>query len=144
MVPVYAMMAFFTDSKFTRSALLNSSVLYGTLAALYAITLVAAWQAGLGSAVGAVAAAVRSAAESGALGSLDLTPVSSLFGQPLATLLTWLHLLTLDVVMAREVALDGLRTGVATSHSVLLCFFFGPTGLLSHALTRLLQGSGRS
>jgi hypothetical protein len=23
---------------------------------------------------------------------------------------------------------------------VLLCFFFGPTGLLSHALTRLLTG----
>jgi hypothetical protein len=43
----------------------------------------------------------------------------------------------------REVALDGLRSGVPAAHSVLLCFFFGPTGLLSHALTRLLLGGGR-
>lgn len=44
----------------------------------------------------------------------------------------------------REIALDGLRAGVATGHSVLLCFFFGPTGLLSHAITRLVMGRGRA
>ena len=48
-----------------------------------------------------------------------------------------------SVRACREVALDGLRTGVPTSLSVLLCFFFGPTGLLTHALAKLLYGGGR-
>lgn len=46
--------------------------------------------------------------------------------------------------MRREVALDGLRCGVPTAPSVLLCFFFGPTGLLSHALLKRLSSGGSS
>ncbi|PNH08787.1 Histone H2A [Tetrabaena socialis] len=140
MVPVYALLAFFANTKLTRSTLLNSSVLYLGLALLYAATLAAAWQAGLGAGLAKVAAAVQAAAPSPA--SLDLSPLAEMFAQPLVTLLAWVHLLALDVLMAREVALDGIRSGVATTHSVLLCFFFGPTGLLSHALTRLCSGRG--
>ncbi|KAG2429303.1 hypothetical protein HXX76_011071 [Chlamydomonas incerta] len=141
LVPVYALMAFAPGSKLTRDALLNSPALYGLLAAAYVATFAAAWQAGLGASLGAMWEAGRAAVVAGSPAALDLRPLAAMFGQPLVTLLAWLHLLTLDVVMAREIALDGLRTGVATAHSVLLCFFFGPTGLISHALTRLVSGA---
>jgi hypothetical protein len=36
----------------------------------------------------------------------------------------------------REVWRDGLRHGVLTAHSVILCFMFGPTGILSHMMTK--------
>ncbi len=32
--------------------------------------------------------------------------------------------------------MDGLTHGVATGHSVVLCFMFGPLGVLSHMITR--------
>lgn len=40
--------------------------------------------------------------------------------------------------MCRAVMGDGLSCEVPTAHSVLLCFMFGPLGLLSHVLTRWL------
>ena len=36
----------------------------------------------------------------------------------------------------REVWVDGLTHRVATGHSVILCFMFGPLGVLSHMITR--------
>lgn len=40
------------------------------------------------------------------------------------------------MLACREVWLDGLKHGVATGHSVILCFMFGPLGILSHMVTR--------
>nr|BCL66080.1 hypothetical protein [Volvox africanus] len=141
MVPIYGLMAFFPTLRLTRDLLFNSYAVYVGLSLLYATTLVGAWQAGLGTALAGVVSSVHSAAlAGGAITALDLSPLAAMFSQPLVTLLSWLHLLALDALMAREVALDGIRTSTPTAHSVLLCFFFGPTGLLSHALTRLLRG----
>ena len=39
------------------------------------------------------------------------------------------------VVTCRHVYLDGLKKQVFTAHSIILCFMFGPTGLLSHMFT---------
>ncbi|KAG2492657.1 hypothetical protein HYH03_009072 [Edaphochlamys debaryana] len=144
MVPIYLLLAFAPGAKITRSWVLESPLLLLVLAGLYAATLAAAWPAGLGASMGAVSAALKAAWVAGpaALPSLDLSPLAAMFAQPLVTLLAWLHLLALDILMAREVALDGLRTGVLTTHSVLLCFFFGPTGLISHAVTRALAKLG--
>ena len=36
----------------------------------------------------------------------------------------------------REVWMDGLKHGTATGHSVILCFMFGPLGILSHMATK--------
>ena len=36
----------------------------------------------------------------------------------------------------RSVFLSGLSERVPTGHSVVLCFMFGPLGVLSHTLTR--------
>lgn len=38
--------------------------------------------------------------------------------------------------MGRWIYFDGMRNGVWTAHSLALAFFFGPTGIVSHLLTR--------
>ncbi len=40
------------------------------------------------------------------------------------------------MLACREVWLDGLKHGVATGHSIVLCFMFGPLGILSHMMTK--------
>lgn len=54
------------------------------------------------------------------------------------TCLAWTHLVLLDLFQARYVYIDGQRHGVPTRHSLVLCFMFGPVGLLSHMVTRTL------
>eukprot|EP00891_Asterochloris_glomerata_P001238 jgi/Astpho2/1238/e_gw1.00023.74.1_t len=70
--------------------------------------------------------------------SVQVSRIASLFARADVTALSWLHLALMDAFAAREVFLDGLRHDVFTSHSVLLCFMFGPTGLLSHWLTKCI------
>lgn len=60
------------------------------------------------------------------------------------TCLAWLHLLLLDLFQARYVFMDGLRRRIPTRHSLVLCFMFGPIGLLSHLLTERLIVRRRS
>ena len=40
------------------------------------------------------------------------------------------------VLYCREVWRDGVKHGIATGHSIILCFMFGPLGMLSHMVTR--------
>jgi len=54
----------------------------------------------------------------------------------------WSHVLTWDLFVGRWIWLDGLRRGVFTSHSVLLCNLIGPPGLLLHLATSILSGKG--
>ena len=54
----------------------------------------------------------------------------------------WSHVLTWDVLVGRWIWLDGLRRGIFTAHSVLLCNLIGPPGLLLHWLTCLVTGKG--
>jgi len=52
----------------------------------------------------------------------------------------WSHVLTWDLFVGRWIWLDGLRRGVFTPHSVLLCNLIGPPGLLLHWATCLVTG----
>ena len=52
------------------------------------------------------------------------------------------HVLTWDLFVGRWIWLDGLRRGIFTSHSVLLCNLIGPPGLLLHWATCLVSGKG--
>mmetsp|Transcript_34906 Transcript_34906/g.74462 ORF Transcript_34906/g.74462 Transcript_34906/m.74462 type:complete len:260 (+) Transcript_34906:62-841(+) len=54
----------------------------------------------------------------------------------------WSHVLTWDLFVGRWIWLDGLKRGIFTSHSVLLCNLIGPPGLLLHWLTCTLTGKG--
>ena len=69
--------------------------------------------------------------------------LASNMSAPLSLSATWVHLLTLDLFVARAVYLDGLARGVPTRHSLVLCMMFGPLGYLLHyatvALVRALR-----
>lgn len=54
----------------------------------------------------------------------------------------WSHVLTWDLFVGRWIWLDGLRRGIFTPHSVLLCNLIGPPGLLLHWATCLVSGKG--
>lgn len=54
----------------------------------------------------------------------------------------WSHVLTWDLFVGRWIWLDGLKRGIFTRHSVLLCNLIGPPGLILHFLTCLVTGKG--
>jgi len=54
----------------------------------------------------------------------------------------WSHVLTWDLFIGRWIWLDGIKRGVFTSHSVLLCNLIGPPGFLLHLATCLVTGKG--
>jgi hypothetical protein len=54
----------------------------------------------------------------------------------------WTGRLTWDLFVGRYIWLDGVRRGIFTRHSVLLCNLIGPPGLLLHFLTCLFVGKG--
>jgi len=52
----------------------------------------------------------------------------------------WVHLLVVDLFMARALYLDSYRNSmrVPMKHTILLCWMFGPIGLLSHVVTKAI------
>lgn len=54
----------------------------------------------------------------------------------------WSHVLTWDLFVGRWIWLDGLKRGIFTPHSVLLCNLIGPPGFLLHCATCLVTGKG--
>jgi hypothetical protein len=66
----------------------------------------------------------------------QLADVARLFSQEQVALTGWVHFLVLDLFMGRWIYWEGQRTGVWTLHSLVLCLFAGPLGLLSHIVTR--------
>ncbi|MGG6293990.1 ABA4-like family protein [Leptolyngbya sp. AN02str] len=65
----------------------------------------------------------------------DLATIASLFSNPSIAATGWIHFLVMDLFVGRWIYLEGQRTGVWTVHSLALCLFAGPMGLLSHIIT---------
>jgi hypothetical protein len=65
-----------------------------------------------------------------------LTELAQLFSDPAITATGWVHFLVMDLFVGRWIYQDGLRSGTWTIHSLVLCLFAGPMGLLSHLVTR--------
>ena len=71
-----------------------------------------------------------------------LSAIAAMFERPAAAAAFWVHLLALDLLVARFVLQDGQRrrpgdrTPVAPA--LVACMMFGPTGLMVHAATRRL------
>jgi hypothetical protein len=61
--------------------------------------------------------------------------IAGFFADPVAAATGWTHFLVMDLFVGRWVYLEGQRTGVFTAHSIALCLFAGPIGLLSHLIT---------
>lgn len=70
-----------------------------------------------------------------ALANPTLADIARFFGDERAAATGWTHFLVMDLFVGRWVYWEGQRTGVWTVHSIALCLFAGPLGLLSHILT---------
>ena len=68
----------------------------------------------------------------------QLSAVARLFSNETIAATGWVHFLVMDLFVGRWIYLEGQRTGVWTIHSLLLCLFAGPFGLLSHIATAQL------
>lgn len=67
-----------------------------------------------------------------------LSDLARLFSDPRVTATGWVHFLVFDLFVGRWIYLEGQRTGVWTRHSLALCLFAGPIGLLSHIVTQAI------
>jgi hypothetical protein len=73
-----------------------------------------------------------------ALSNPKLADIAHFFSDERAAATGWAHFLVLDLFVGRWIYWEGQRTNVWTAHSLVLCLFAGPVGLLSHILTVLL------
>lgn len=74
-----------------------------------------------------------------ALSNPQLADIARFFADETATATGWVHFLVMDLFVGRWIYLEGQRTGVWTFHSLALCLFAGPMGLLSHILTNSIS-----
>ena len=70
-----------------------------------------------------------------ALANPQLADIARFFAEEKAAATGWIHFLVLDLFVGRWVYWEGQKTGIWTIHSITLCLFAGPLGLLSHILT---------
>lgn len=70
-----------------------------------------------------------------ALSNPQLTDIARFFADEKAAATGWIHFLVMDLFVGRYIYLQGQKTGIWTIHSLALCLFAGPLGLLSHILT---------
>ncbi len=70
-----------------------------------------------------------------ALSNPQLADIAQFFASERIAATGWIHFLVLDLFVGRWIYWEGQRTGVWTVHSLILCLFAGPIGLLSHILT---------
>ena len=70
-----------------------------------------------------------------ALSNPQLADIARFFADETAAATGWIHFLVMDLFVGRWIYLEGQKTGIWTFHSLSLCLFAGPLGLLSHILT---------
>ncbi|MGD1874376.1 MAG: ABA4-like family protein [Mastigocoleus sp.] len=70
-----------------------------------------------------------------ALSNPQLTDIARFFGDEATAATGWIHFLVMDLFVGRYIYLEGQKTGTWTVHSIALCLFAGPMGLLSHIIT---------
>lgn len=70
-----------------------------------------------------------------ALSSPKLADIARAFGDEKVMAAGWIHYLVMDLFVGRWIYWEGQRGGIWTIHSLGLCLFAGPLGLLSHILT---------
>ncbi|MEA5582713.1 ABA4-like family protein [Nodularia harveyana UHCC-0300] len=70
-----------------------------------------------------------------ALSNPQLADIARFFSDETAAATGWIHFLVMDLFVGRWIYLEGQKTGIWTFHSLSLCLFAGPLGLLSHIFT---------
>lgn len=74
-----------------------------------------------------------------ALANPQLADIAQFFSTERIAATGWVHFLVFDLFVGRWIYWQGQKTGVLTIHSLSLCLFAGPIGLLSHILTAWIQ-----
>ncbi|XP_052198136.1 protein ABA DEFICIENT 4, chloroplastic isoform X2 [Diospyros lotus] len=74
----------------------------------------------------------------------ELPGIAKLFSSEMTLASAWIHLLAVDLFAARQVFQDGLENEIETRHSVSLCLFFCPIGIVTHVITKALSKSSRN
>lgn len=74
-----------------------------------------------------------------ALANPTLSDIARFFADQKAAAVGWVHFLVMDLFVGRWIYWQGQRSGVWTVHSLILCLFAGPAGLLSHILTEWIR-----
>ncbi len=70
-----------------------------------------------------------------ALSNPQLADIARFFADETAAATGWIHFLVMDLFVGRWIYWEGQKTGIWTIHSLALCLFAGPLGLLSYILT---------
>ncbi|CAJ1947431.1 unnamed protein product [Sphenostylis stenocarpa] len=130
-LPFYTLMVLAPNSEVTKKSM-ESSVPYIVLGALYAYLLYLSWTP---ETVGLIFATKYLLPE--------LTSIGKMFSSEMTLASAWIHLLVVDLFAARHVFLDGLENQIETRHSISLCLFFCPIGVLTHVITKEMTKSGR-
>ncbi|MBW4658704.1 MAG: DUF4281 domain-containing protein [Drouetiella hepatica Uher 2000/2452] len=66
----------------------------------------------------------------------SLADIARLFANEKVAATGWVHFLVMDLFVGRWIYWEGQRSGVWTRHSLIICLFAGPMGLLSHIVTQ--------
>lgn len=74
-----------------------------------------------------------------ALSNPQLADIARFFADERAAATGWIHFLVMDLFIGRWIYWEGQKMGIWTIHSLALCLFAGPLGLLSHILTRWIS-----
>jgi len=75
-----------------------------------------------------------------ALANPQLADIARFFGEEGAAGAGWMHFLVMDMFVGSWIYQQGLKKQIWTIHSLILCLFFGPVGLLSHIITDSIFG----
>ncbi|TKY46513.1 hypothetical protein E2542_SST28554 [Spatholobus suberectus] len=130
-LPFYTLMVLAPNSELTKKSM-ESSVPYVVLGVLYAYLLYLSWNP---ETVGLIFASQYLLPE--------LTSIGKMFSSEMTLASAWIHLLVIDLFAARHVFLDGLENHIETRHSVSLCLFFCPIGILTHVITKAMTKSDK-
>ena len=68
-----------------------------------------------------------------------LSAIATLFADEKVMATGWIHFVVMDLFVGRWIYWQGQEKGIFTRHSLALCLFAGPIGLLSHLATAQLQ-----
>ncbi|MGB3614233.1 MAG: ABA4-like family protein [Elainellaceae cyanobacterium] len=79
-----------------------------------------------------------------AFSSAGLSDIARLFSDERVAATGWVHFLVMDLLAGRWIYQDGQTNQIFTRHSLSLCLFAGPMGVLSHIITRWIINSRRS
>ncbi|AES75119.1 protein ABA DEFICIENT 4, chloroplastic [Medicago truncatula] len=125
-LPFYTLMVLAPNSELTKKSM-QSNVPYVILGILYAYLLYLSWTPETVELLFASKYLLP-----------ELTSIGKMFSSEMTLASAWIHLLVIDLFAARQVFQDGQENQIETRHSVSLCLFFCPIGILSHVVTKAM------